>query len=134
MFDSGQLRDERDNALARALTMHAQYLAMSLRDWIREECREIRPLMESLNPVLQGVVRGRLAQILERLDDIERDELSRAYNGVGARCQEIIDGDYEDPLDARLAAEETLWRLERLVRELGRMRRFYERFMSEAEP
>jgi len=132
MFDPEELRTERDRHLAYSLSQHASFLAMGLRDWLQEELRELRPVLEALVPLLSGVVAGRLTIALERLDDIDRRELTEAYTAVKQRCDEIRDGDYEDPLDARLAADEVLWRLEKLVRELMRLRRFADQFVEES--
>jgi hypothetical protein len=137
MFDPDELRRQRDRIVARALTQHTIYLAMALRDWIQEEAREARPVLQSLEPMLAGVVAGRLKGALQFLDDLERGDAKAAFDEVGEWCDEITqdieERRYLDPLQARLDADRALWRLERQIRELFSIRLFADRFADQSE-
>lgn len=137
MFDPDELRRERDREFARALTEHTNYLAMSLRQWILDEASEARPLLQSLEPTLKGVVAGRLKQAQDFIERLERGEAKAAFDDVRVWCDdvrhEIEEGSYANPLEAKLDADRALWRLERQIRELFLIRLFVDRFMSETE-
>jgi hypothetical protein len=137
VFDSDELRRQRDRGFARALTGHTIYLAMVLRDWILEEATEARPLLQSLEMALTGVVTGRLRQAQDFVERIERGEAKAAFDEVQAWCDEVREdvevGSYSDPLEAMLDGNRALWRLESQIRELFRIRTFVDRFMSESE-
>jgi hypothetical protein len=123
MSDHDDLAQERDAALARDFTDVARQLRRAFREWIQEEVKDLAARADSLEPLLDGVVKTRMQQTTARIRDIDHNELPEATQNLKQKIEEIDDGVYDSLPDGRRHLEEGVSRLEGLVRELLSIRR-----------
>lgn len=122
MSDYTDLTQERDRELVIAFASSAHNLRAHFRLWIQEELKDLAARADSIEPILQGQVKGELNRTIERIREIDRVILGESVQSLQQKIEEIEGGVYEDIFDAQGYLNEGLTRLEGLVRELLRIR------------
>jgi len=131
--DDNGFRLERDNRLVSQFVQRVIDCRRDYYEWIQEEVNESLTRIWCIEAASSGAIKRQAQRVDDRLQSINSQELVEITNNIKRRCDEIMDGAWDDrnPMDAYQYLEEGLSYYKNIVRELIQLRKTLDGFVDE---
>ena len=113
---------DRDIDLIRGWCGSAHHIRKDLRDWIQAEVIALCALCDAHAPLFTGIVGDEFNKLSLRLRVVDRSELGNADKKCAAIVDEILNGGYEDVVEAHAQLQTGYFDMVQLVTELNQAR------------
>lgn len=128
MFDHDERRleqrQERDEDLFRCLVMKTEDLTFRYQEWVQQEVKDCIEIAGFIEPLQKGVLKKQVQSTIQRLEQINLQELPRAVRDTADKCKELNSLVPDDILEDCQPLAECTRRFDSLVRDLLAIRAF----------